>query len=106
MKKLVRRSVADTDVLSALDYYLEHAPEYVLDFIDDLERAYRHIQSFPESGSMRYAIELDLPNLRMWQCVKYPYLVFYIDLPHQIEIWRVLHNKKDIPPTLQIEIIA
>lgn len=40
MKKLIRRSVADSDILSALDYYLENAPEYALAFIDDLEQAY------------------------------------------------------------------
>ena len=103
MKKLVRRSVADSDILSVLDYYLENAPEYALAFVDDLERAYHHIQSFPESGSTRYAFELDLPNLRVWQCHQFPYLIFYVDLPQQIEIWRVLHSKKDIPPTLQAE---
>lgn len=103
MKKLVRRSVADADVLAALDYYVKNAPEYALAFIDDLERAYHHIQRFPESGSTRYAFELDLPNLRMWQCDKYPYLIFYVDLPQQIEIWRVLHRKKDIPPTFQTD---
>ena len=103
MKKLVRRSVADSDILSVLDYYLENAPEYALAFVDDLERAYHHIRSFPESGSTRYAFELDLPNLRVWQCHQFPYLIFYVDLPQQIEIWRVLHSKKDIPPTLQAQ---
>ena len=53
MKKIVRRSIADADVLSALDYYIETAPDYALSFIDDLERAYEHIQSFPDSGSTR-----------------------------------------------------
>jgi len=103
MKKLVRRSVADSDILSALDYYLENAPEYALAFVDDLEQAYQHIQSFPESGSTRYAYELDLPNLRVWQFHQFPYLIFYVDLPQQIEVWRVLHSKKDIPPTFQAE---
>lgn len=103
MKKLVRRALADADVLAGLDYYLENAPEYALAFIDDLERAFDHIRSFPESGTTRYAFELDLPNLRMWRCDKYPYLIFYVDLPQQIEIWRVLHGKKNIPPSLQTE---
>ena len=103
MKKLVRRSLADSDILSALDYYLENAPEYALAFIDDLEHAYQHIQHYPESGSTRYAFELDLPNLRVWRCTQFPYLIFYVDLPQQIEVWRVLHSKKDIPQTLQTD---
>ena len=105
MKKIVRRSIADADVLSALEYYIETAPEYALSFIDDLERAYEHIQSFPDSGSTRYAFELDLPDLRVWQCHQFPYLIFYVNHPLQIEVWRVLHSKKDIPPSLQSEIL-
>jgi hypothetical protein len=33
MKKLVRRGVADDDVLSALDYYIKNAPEYADTFL-------------------------------------------------------------------------
>ncbi len=105
MKKLVHRAIADTDVLSALEYYLTTAPEYASSFIDDLERAYEHIRSFPESGSTRYAIELDLAELRVWRCHAFPYLIFYINYPQQIEVWRVLHSQKDIPPSLQSEML-
>jgi len=101
MKRLVRRGVADADVLSALTYYIENAPEYALSFIDDLEHAYQHIQSFPESGSTRYAFELDLPALRAWQCNQFSYLIFYVNHPQQVEVWRMLHSKQDIPPSLQ-----
>ena len=44
MKKLVRRERADNDISVALDYYIANAPEYVLSFIDALEKAYQHIQ--------------------------------------------------------------
>jgi toxin ParE1/3/4 len=90
MKKLVRRSRADADVLAALDYYITNAPEYVFGFIDDLELAYQHIQQFPASGSPRYAHELDLPELRAWKCHKFPYVVFYAENAKCIEVWRVL----------------
>jgi len=101
MKKLVRRARADADVMEALDYYLTNAPEYVSGFIDALEQAYLHIQKRPTSGSPRYAHELNLPELRVWSCKKYPYLIFYTETQHQIEVWRVLHSSRDIPPTLQ-----
>jgi toxin ParE1/3/4 len=101
MKRLVRRSAADADVLSALEYLIENAPEYALSFIDDLDKAYQHLQNFPESGSTRYAFELDLPALRVWKCNQFPYLIFYVNHPQQIEVWRVLHSKQDIPPSLQ-----
>jgi len=105
MKKLVRRAIADADVLSALEYYISNAPECALGFIDDLEQAYEHIRNFPESGSTRYAKELDLAELRVWRCQVYPYLIFYVDQAHQIEVWRVLHSQKDIPTTLQTELL-
>ena len=105
MKKLVRRAIADADVLSALQYYISNAPEYALSFIDDLEQAYEHIRNFPESGSTRYARELDLAELRVWRCQAYPYLIFYVHHTHQIEVWRVLHSQKDIPMSLQTDLL-
>ena len=103
MKKLVRRALADADVLAALEYYMSNAPEYTLAFIDNVEESYQHIQQFPASGSLRYAYELSLPDLRVWGCNKYPHLIFYVDYPTQIEVWRVLHSSRDIPATLQQE---
>ncbi len=101
MKKLIRRALADADILAALEYYMANAPEYTLAFIDDVEKAYQHILQFPASGSSRYAYELSLPELRVWGCSKYPYLIFYVDYPNQIEILRVLHSRIDVPDTLQ-----
>lgn len=103
MKKLVRRALADVDIITALDYYIANAPEYTLAFIDDVEEAYQHIQQFPVSGSLRYAYELSLPELRVWSCNKYPYLIFYVDYPSQIEVWRVLHSSRDIAASLRCE---
>jgi toxin ParE1/3/4 len=103
MKKLIRRALADADVLTALDYCIANAPDYALALIDNVEEAYQHIQQFPASGSLRYAYELSLPDLRVWSCNKYPYLIFYVDYPTQIEVWRVLHGSSDIPATLQQE---
>ena len=103
MKKLVRRALADVDIITALDYYIANAPEYALAFIDDVEEAYQHIQQFPVSGSLRYAYELSLPELRVWSCNKCPFLIFYVDYPSQIEVWRVLHSSRDIPASLRCE---
>ena len=100
MKRLFRRALADADVLSALEYYAEYAPEYVYAFIDDLEAAYQHIQRYPGSGSPRYAVELDMPGLRAWKCLQYPYVIFYMEADDSIEVWRVLHETRDIPPSL------
>ncbi len=103
MRKLIRRALADADILAALDYYIVNTPEYALGLIDAIEQAFQHIQQFPASGSLKYAHELNLPELRVWGCKKFPYLVFYMDNANQIEVWRVLHHHRDIPSSLQLE---
>jgi toxin ParE1/3/4 len=48
----------------------------------------------------RHARELNLPGLRSWSLQRYPCLVFYVERPNQIDIWRVLHDQRDIPAWL------
>jgi len=100
MKPLVRHARADLDVEEAIEYYLQHAPEIVLGFVDALEQTYQQIQRRPTIGSPRYAHELNLPGLRFRQVRKFPYLVFYVETEHQVDIWRVLHGSRDIPAWL------
>lgn len=100
MKPLARHERADVDVLEAVEYYLQNAPEVTLAFIDALEQTYRNIQRRPGAGSPRYAHELNLPGLRFWRCKRFPYLVFYVETADQINIWRVLHGSRDIPAWL------
>ena len=78
--------------------YLNEKTELAaLAFVDVLERAFLHIGRHPATGSMRYGYELDLPGLRCWPVKRYPYLVFYVERADHIDVWRVLHGKRDIP---------
>ncbi len=47
-----------------------------------------------------YAHELDLPDLRVWPLTCYPCLVFYVERPEHIDVWRILHGKRDIPASM------
>jgi toxin ParE1/3/4 len=103
-KPIIPRIVALRDVEDAVDYYLNEASEQVaLGFIDALEQAYTHIARHPTTGSTRYAHELDLPELRSWPVKRYPFLVFYVERPDHIDVWRVLHGQRDIPSWLREE---
>lgn len=104
MKKLILRRLADNDVLVALDYYVTNVPEHALDLLNDIEHAYQHIQQFHATGSLKYAYDLSLPELRVWRCERYPYLIFYVEYPNCIEVWRVLHEKRDIPSAFQFDV--
>lgn len=101
-KPIVPREQANRDVDDAVAYYLSEATEAVtLGFIDALEQAYTHICRHPATGSPRYAHELNLPGLRVWPLPRYPYLVFYLERPEHIDVWRVLHGQRDIPAWMQ-----
>ncbi len=97
-KPVVPRKLANQDVDEAVEHYLsEGGTQAVLGFIEALERAYIHIGRQPAGGSPSYAHELNIPGLRFWSLKRYPHLVFYIEHADYIDVWRVLHSKRDIP---------
>lgn len=97
-KPVIPRSEAHRDIEAALAHYLsENAETAALGFIDALEHAYSHISLHPATGSPRYAHALNLPGLRFWSLKRYPYLVFFLERENHIDVWRVLHDKRDIP---------
>lgn len=101
-KPVIPRALARQDIEDALDYFINAASERVaLGFVDSLEQAYAHIARHPNTGSPRYAHELGLPDLRCWRLKRYPYIVFYVEQPDHIDIWRVLHGMRDIPDWLR-----
>ncbi len=101
-KPVVPREQAREDVDDALAYDLaENAEAAALGFVDALEKAYKHIGRHPATGSPRYAHELNLPGLRSWPLTRYPNRVFYVEHPDHIDVWRVLHGKRDIPAWMQ-----
>lgn len=97
-KGVVPRELANRDVEEAIDHYLlEATAKVALAFVDELEKAYAHIARHPASGSPRYAHQLGLADLRFWPLGRYPYLVFYAEYDEHIDVWRVLHEQRDIP---------
>jgi len=101
-KPIVPRKQATRDVDDAIDFYLSEGAETAAHgLIDALEQAYGHISRHPATGSPRYAHELNLPGLRLWPLARYPYLVFYVERPDHIDVWRVLHGQRDIPAWMQ-----
>ncbi|EAR20756.1 type II toxin-antitoxin system RelE/ParE family toxin [Nitrococcus mobilis] len=101
-KPIITRTQADRDVQDVIDYYWnEGAERAALAFIDALERAFQHISRHPTIGSTRYAHGLNLPGLRCWPIKGYPYLAFYVERDDHIDVWRILHGRRDIPTWMQ-----
>lgn len=103
MAKPVRlRQLAAADLDGASQYYRREAGEQTaLDFIDAVERGIKRIRRSPHVGSLRFAYELAIPDLRAWPLRRFPYVVFYVVTDEEIDVWRVLHARRDVPATLE-----
>ena len=101
-KPVIPRGLANQDVDAAVEYYLGvQAPQAATGFIEALHKGYTHISRRPADGSPRHAHELGLPGLRSWSLSRSPYLVFYVERSDHIDVWRVLHGKRDLAAWLQ-----
>lgn len=97
-RPVIPRKRANQDVEEAIDHYVrEGSRRASLGFIKALEKAYDHIGRHPGAGSRRFGHELDIPGLRAWPLGRYPHIVFYMERGDHIDVWRILHAKRDIP---------
>lgn len=95
------RSLAADDIDDAVDYYRDNAGEQVaLDFIDEVQAAFALISTGPRVGSLRYGYHLDIPDLRALPVKRFAHAVFYVETDDLVDVWRVLHTRRDIPETL------
>ncbi len=96
------RAVAAADLDEAAEYYRRQADQQVaLDFVDAVEQAMRRIGQQPHLGTLRYAYDLAIPDLRAWSVDRFPYAVFYVGTEEFVDVWRVLHERRDIAASLR-----
>jgi toxin ParE1/3/4 len=102
LRPVVPRAQAQRDIEDAIAYYLaEGSEQAAMGFVDAIEQALAHIGRHPDTGSPRYAHELNLPGLRCWPLKRYPYLAFYVERDDHVDVWRILHGQRDIPAWMQ-----
>lgn len=100
-KPVIPRQRAREDVDDAIEHYVAVAGSAVaLRFVDALDETFGRLSRHPLSGSPRYAQELGLPGLRSMRLQRFPHLVFYVDQPDHVDVWRVLHGERDLPAWL------
>ena len=101
-KPVVPRERANRDVDDAIACYLkEQAGQAAPGFVQALEDAYAFLSRNPGAGASRYAYELDIPELQTWPLRRFPYLIFYLEQADHIDVWRVLHGRRDIPALMR-----
>lgn len=102
MAKRVRlRQLAATDLHHASESHRRDAGEQTaLRFIDDVERGMTRIGRNPQMGSLQFAYELGIPDLRAWRLQRFPHIVFYVIADQEIDVWRILHDRRDLQAEL------
>ena len=101
--RLRERAAADID--QAVDFYLAEADtDVAVRFVDAVEQAIGQIGRSPQSGSLRFSDELEIPGPRVRPVVRFPYLVSYVVGDELVDVWRVLHTPRDIPTAMGDEI--
>lgn len=96
------RELAARDLESASGYYLAEAGvETAVRFIDAVESSVKRIGRNPGLGSLRFAYELALPDVRVVAVGRFPYLLFYVERDRSVDVWRLLHSSRDIPASLR-----
>lgn len=100
-RRLQLRPLAQADIDAILAYCREQGgPRLAMEFAEQLEAALRTLATHPAIGSPRYADLLDIPGLRSWPIKPSAYLIFYVDDAGRLDIWRVLHGRRDISTLL------
>ena len=98
------RERAAIDIDDAVDYYLANAGTDVASrFVDATERTVNQIGRAPRSGSLRFAYELEIPDLRVRPVARFPHLVFSVVGDDAVDVWRILHSRRDMPSALSEE---
>jgi toxin ParE1/3/4 len=96
-RAVILRRAAEQDIADAHDRYRKDAGLRIgAFFLDDAEHTFRRIEAFPEAGSSRYG---DLPTVSGARCqamARFPYLVFYLIGETQLDVMRVLHQRRDL----------
>lgn len=92
------RAPAAQDIDEAIAYYQREAGDAVAGrFIDALERTLNRISRTPHAGALRFAYDLDIPGLRHLGLTRLPFAVFYVETTDEIDVWRALHVRRDLP---------
>ena len=82
-------------------YYEQTSSEQVsLGFINALDQAFSQLSRYPHMGSPRPEYDLELDGIRSWPLKKFPHLIYYEIQTDHIELWRILHPKRDIFQTM------
>ena len=96
-KRFIPHRFAVEDEEEIVHYYEQTSSEQVaLGFINALDQAFSRLSRYPHMGSPLPEYDLELDGIRSWPLKKFPHLIYYEIQTDHIELWRILHPKRDI----------
>ncbi len=97
MLPVIPRERAHQDLEDILNYYDCQAGVVIAtDFIREFSLAQRQVSKYPKIGSTRLCEKANLFNLRVWSLRKYQHQIFYRVETDRVDVWRVLHSRRNV----------
>ncbi len=103
MRAIRLRPRAEREIDQAAAYYARSDIDTALRLYDVVDHALELLADNPAMGTRRYAHLLPGVLLRMWPLQRFPYIIFYLDVPRTLDVLRFLHAHRDIPAALKEE---
>ncbi len=99
---VLRSPQSKADVRNITCYLVEVDLRLGLQFLEVLRASYRHLETFPEMGKLRFQSRPRIAHLRMLVLPKpfENYLVIYKPLENGVHILRVFHGAQNIDENL------
>lgn len=91
MPIVVKRPIAELDLLEIWDYIADDSPDRADEFLDRIEGKLQTLARNPGLGKRREEL---LPGLKSFPIDNY--VVFYREIRDGIDVVRVLHGSRDI----------
>ncbi len=102
MKRTALRPRARQDLRKITAHYRkEGGSSLALRWTEALEEALRQLADFPGIGSPSPAATTGIEGLRSLVVSRFPYLIFYIEHVAQVDVLRVLHERRDVPELMR-----
>jgi toxin ParE1/3/4 len=96
MPQVLRTTRAKLDLLDILIYLGRHSPKAADRFARKVKEKCQLLAQFPELGAL---LEDLGPNIRSFTVDRY--VIYYRPISDGIEVLRVLHSARDLPPLLE-----
>lgn len=96
MRSVTRTPQAECDLIEIWDHIATDSEQSADGVLRRIETRINSLAEYPWSGRERPELARDLRSIPAW-----PYLVFYRIVGEDVQILRVVHGARDLPPLFE-----